>query len=151
MRIRNLDQAERLDSGGLARNILGGPATLAQQIAGALGSRVRLGLPVHAVTVDGRHVRVAHDGGELEARFAVLATPAHVTSRIAGASLPDDSAPGAGRGRLRPLRPRRVPDRRDARDALGRRLRGRVPGTLVQHGLQHGECAAGRRARERAA
>jgi protoporphyrinogen/coproporphyrinogen III oxidase len=77
-------------SGGLARNILGGPATLPQAIAGALGDRVRLDSPVASVTLERKGVRVAHAGGELEARFAVLATPAHVTARIAGASLPDD-------------------------------------------------------------
>jgi oxygen-dependent protoporphyrinogen oxidase len=68
---------------GLARNILGGPATLPETVAAALGERVRLGDPVAALATDGRRVRVVAAGGELEARFAVLATPAHVTARLA--------------------------------------------------------------------
>lgn len=77
-------------SGGLARNIIGGPATLAQTIAHALGDRVRLATPVASVAREGRHLRVTHAGGETEARFAVLATPARVTARIAGGMLSAD-------------------------------------------------------------
>jgi len=77
-------------SGGLARNILGGPSTLAHTIAAALGERVRLGCAVQALVADGRGVRALHGGGELEARCAVLATPAPVTAAIGAGVLSHD-------------------------------------------------------------
>jgi oxygen-dependent protoporphyrinogen oxidase len=76
-------------SGGLARNILGGPATLPETIAAALGERVRLSSPVEELAVDGDGVHVAYAGGELSARFAVVATQAHVTRELV-CNLPDD-------------------------------------------------------------
>ena len=69
-------------SGGLARNILGGPASLPEAIAAALGERVRTGTRVHEVARDGAGVRIVHDHGEVRARHAVVATPAHVTAAI---------------------------------------------------------------------
>lgn len=69
-------------SGGLARNILGGPATLPETIAAALGGRVRLGTRVEEVAPDGEGVLVRHAGGEVRARFAVVATPAHVARAV---------------------------------------------------------------------
>jgi len=69
-------------SGGLARNILGGPATLTAAIAAALGSRVRTGSPVERVIEEPGAVRVICAGEELRARHAVIATPAHVTRAI---------------------------------------------------------------------
>jgi protoporphyrinogen/coproporphyrinogen III oxidase len=69
-------------SGGLARNILGGPATLPETIAARLGDRVVLGTRVEEVARDGDGVHVRHAGGELHARFAVVATPAHVTRAV---------------------------------------------------------------------
>jgi oxygen-dependent protoporphyrinogen oxidase len=76
-------------SGGLARNILGGPATLPESIAAALGERIRLRTPAEEVIVDGDCVRVASAGGEVTARFAVLATQAHVTRALLP-GLPED-------------------------------------------------------------
>jgi oxygen-dependent protoporphyrinogen oxidase len=76
-------------SGGLARNVLGGPATLPESIAAALGERVRLRSPVEEVASDGDGVRVAYAGGELSARFAVVATQAHVTRALLP-GLPED-------------------------------------------------------------
>ena len=70
-------------SGGLARNILGGPATLPETIATALGPRVRTAEPVEAVIEEPDGVRVVCAGGELRARHAILATPAHVSREIA--------------------------------------------------------------------
>lgn len=73
--------------GGLNRNILGGPSTLTESIAAALGERVQRGATVHEVVQsDGSVVvRYRRDGvdHEVRARTAVLATQAHVTHRIA--------------------------------------------------------------------
>jgi oxygen-dependent protoporphyrinogen oxidase len=69
-------------SGGLARNILGGPATLPEAIAAVLGERVRLDSPAEEVVTDGDGVRVSYAGGEVSARFAVVATQAYVTRTL---------------------------------------------------------------------
>jgi protoporphyrinogen/coproporphyrinogen III oxidase len=73
--------------GGLNHNILGGPSTLTETIAAALGDRIRLGAVVHEVVqkADSVVVRYRRDGvdHEVEARSVVLATQAHVTHRIA--------------------------------------------------------------------
>ncbi|MFP5022557.1 flavin monoamine oxidase family protein [Pseudonocardia phyllosphaerae] len=73
--------------GGLNRNILGGPSTLTESIAAALGDRVQLGAAVHEVVQrDGSVVVRYHQDGrdhEVQARAVVLATQAHVTHRIA--------------------------------------------------------------------
>lgn len=66
-------------SGGLARNILGGPATLPESIAAALGDRIWLRSPAEEIVTDGDGVHVAYAGGEITARFAVVATQTHVT------------------------------------------------------------------------
>ena len=76
-------------SGGLARNILGGPATLPESIAAALGDRVRLRSRAQEIVSDGDGVHVAYEGGELSARFAVVATQAHVTQALLP-GLPED-------------------------------------------------------------
>jgi oxygen-dependent protoporphyrinogen oxidase len=69
-------------SGGLARNILGGSSAFPEAIAAELGERVRLRTRVEEVARDGDAVHVTHAGGEESARFAVVATQAHVTQRI---------------------------------------------------------------------
>ncbi len=78
---------------GLNRNIMGGPSTLTEGIAVALGERVRLGAQVHEIVHrgDGVVVRYAQDGAEheVQARAVVLATPATVSHRIA-VDLPTD-------------------------------------------------------------
>jgi oxygen-dependent protoporphyrinogen oxidase len=71
-------------SGGLARNIIGGPATLAEALAAQLD--VRLNTPVHEVVRDRDGVRV----DDMRARAAILATPAHATHALAP-GLPDDT------------------------------------------------------------
>jgi oxygen-dependent protoporphyrinogen oxidase len=80
--------------GGLSRNVLGGSARLPQAIAGALSDRVRLRSPVVQVSHTRRGVAVKYlsDGEEhtVEARFAVVATPAFVTRTIV-TSLPPDT------------------------------------------------------------
>jgi protoporphyrinogen/coproporphyrinogen III oxidase len=72
--------------GGLTRNVLGGSARLPQGIAGALGDRVHLRSTVVQVSPVGPGVAVTYrsDGSEetIEARFAVVATPAFVTRAI---------------------------------------------------------------------
>jgi oxygen-dependent protoporphyrinogen oxidase len=82
--------------GGLTNGILGGPATLTESIAGALGDRVFLRSTVHEVEQrrDSVIVRYERDGtaSEMEARYAVLATPATVASRVAVNLDPDIKA-----------------------------------------------------------
>lgn len=72
---------------GLNRNILGGPSTLTEAIAAALGDDLQLGATVHEVVQrpDSVVVRYRRDerDHEVEARSVVLATQAHVTHRIA--------------------------------------------------------------------
>lgn len=72
---------------GLSNNIFGGPSTLTESIAAALGDRVHRGAVVHEVVHRPNSVVVRYelDGShhEVEARGAVLATPATVTHRIA--------------------------------------------------------------------
>jgi protoporphyrinogen/coproporphyrinogen III oxidase len=78
---------------GLNRGIVGGPSTLTQGIATALGDRVQL----HAEVVEIVHtkrsvvVRYRQDGvdKEVEGRWVVLATPATVSHRVA-VDLPQD-------------------------------------------------------------
>jgi protoporphyrinogen/coproporphyrinogen III oxidase len=68
--------------GGLGRAILGGPGVLPAALAAALGDRVQTRTAVSGVFVDGDGVRVVHEHGELNARCAVVATPAHVTRTV---------------------------------------------------------------------
>ena len=72
---------------GLNRNIVGGPSTLTQGIATALGDRVQLDAEVTEI-VHKQHsvvVRYRHNGmdNEVEGRCVVLATPATVSHRVA--------------------------------------------------------------------
>jgi oxygen-dependent protoporphyrinogen oxidase len=80
-------------SGGLARNILGGPATLPEALASELN--VQLQTPVHEVVRDGAGVRVVHEGGELQARGVILATPAYATRELAH-DLPEETRDALG-------------------------------------------------------
>jgi len=86
-------------SGGLARNILGGPSTLPETIAAALGDRVSTGCRVEEVAATGDGVRVryarAGEANEVSARFVVVATPAYVTRTIV-AGLPGDTRRALG-------------------------------------------------------
>ncbi|MFE1953544.1 flavin monoamine oxidase family protein [Streptomyces sp. NPDC059524] len=72
---------------GLSNSIVNGPSTLTETISAALGDRVQLGAAVSEVVhkKDSVVVRYQQDGHEfeVEARTAVLATPAPVTHRIA--------------------------------------------------------------------
>lgn len=78
---------------GLSRGVVGGPSTLTESVAGALGDRVRLGAEVHEIVHrrDSVVVRYRQDGAdrELETRFVVLAAPAPVAHRLA-VDLPGD-------------------------------------------------------------
>lgn len=73
--------------GGLTNGIIGGPATLTEAIAAALAERVQLRSNVVEVEQRADHVvvRFEQDGvtNELVARYAVLATPATVSHRVA--------------------------------------------------------------------
>ena len=73
---------------GLTRNILGGPSTLTETIAAILGERVQRGAEVQEVVQTNRNsviVRYVQNGEfrEEEARYAILATPAPITRKIA--------------------------------------------------------------------
>jgi len=78
---------------GLGRGIVGGPSTLTEAIALALGDRVQLGAEVQEIvhTSDSVIVRYRQDDvdREVEARAAVLATTAGVAHRVA-VDLPED-------------------------------------------------------------
>jgi oxygen-dependent protoporphyrinogen oxidase len=85
---------------GLNRGILGGPSTLTEGIAAALGDRVQLGAEVTeivhkqgSVVVRYRQAGVDH---EVEGRFAVLATPATVSHRVA-VDIPQDIRDALGK------------------------------------------------------
>ncbi|MDQ1054304.1 oxygen-dependent protoporphyrinogen oxidase [Arthrobacter sp. SORGH_AS 212] len=78
---------------GLSQGIVGGPSTLTESIAAALGDRIELGAAVHEVVhkKDSVLVRYRQDGvdREVEARTVVLATTSDVSHRIA-VDLPED-------------------------------------------------------------
>ena len=78
---------------GLNRGIVGGPSTLTQGIAAALGDRIRLDSPVQEIVHRRNSVVVRyHENGvdqEVEARYVVLATPATVAHQVA-VDLPED-------------------------------------------------------------
>ena len=141
---------------GLSRGIVGGPSTLTQGIATALGERVQLDAEVVEIVHTKRSVvvRYRQDGvdNEVEGRCVVLATPATVSHRVA-VDLPQDIRDALGKVRLRALRERRVPHRRVHSSAVGRRLRHRDAEAVVQHRAEPGQpsSAAARRRGSRAA
>ncbi|GAA2787143.1 NAD(P)/FAD-dependent oxidoreductase [Saccharopolyspora taberi] len=73
--------------GGLSQSILGGPSTLTEGIAAALSGRVELGSAVDEIVQKPRSVVIRYRQGgaekQIEARYAVLATPATVSHRVA--------------------------------------------------------------------
>ena len=73
-------------SAGLARNIVGGAASLPQAIAYKLGDRVKLGAEVVEVVQHDDHVEVTYtqDGNEFteKARYCVMTTTAPITHRV---------------------------------------------------------------------
>ena len=73
--------------GGLSQSIVGGPSTLTEAIASALGEKVRLNATAHEVVRRDVSVEVRYrqDGADRteQARCVVLATPATVSHRIA--------------------------------------------------------------------
>jgi oxygen-dependent protoporphyrinogen oxidase len=85
---------------GLNRNIVGGPSTLTEGLAVALGDRVQLDTEVVEVVHKQRSVvvRYRQNGmdNEVEGRFAILATPATVSHRVA-VDLPPDIREALGK------------------------------------------------------
>lgn len=71
---------------GLARNIVGGAATLPQAIAYKLGDKVKMGAEVIQVVQHPDHAEVTYkqDGKERteKARYCVMTTPATITHRV---------------------------------------------------------------------
>lgn len=90
---------------GLNRGILGGPSTLTEGIAAALGDRVQLGAEVIEIVHKQRSVlvryRQAGADHEAEGRFVVLATPATVSHRVA-VDIPQDIREALGKVRYGP-------------------------------------------------
>ena len=84
---------------GLSRSILGGPSTLTETIAASQHERIQLGAEVQEVVQYGDHVvvRYRQDGEdrEVQARTAVLATPATVSHKV-GVDLPADQREALG-------------------------------------------------------
>ena len=77
---------------GLARSIVGGPGVIVDALAEGLGDRLRLASRVTSVERTSFGVRIAVVGGEpVDARAAIVATPATVTRAIV-ANLPPDTA-----------------------------------------------------------
>ena len=78
---------------GLGRGIVGGPSTLTEAVAVALGNRVQLGAQVQEIVHRRDSVVVRYRQGdadhEVEARTVVLATPATVSHRVA-VDLPEE-------------------------------------------------------------
>ncbi|GAB88846.1 protoporphyrinogen/coproporphyrinogen oxidase [Gordonia rhizosphera] len=72
---------------GLDRSILGGPSTLIENIAASMRDRIEMGAAVNEVVHKKNSVvvRYTQDGvdREVEARYAVLATPATVSHKVA--------------------------------------------------------------------
>lgn len=85
---------------GLNRGIVGGPSTLTEAIAVALGDRVQLGAEVHEIVHKAESVLVRYRqhglDREVEARCVVLATPATVSHRVA-VDLPADVREALGK------------------------------------------------------
>ncbi|OKL37787.1 flavin monoamine oxidase family protein [Domibacillus mangrovi] len=75
------------DGEGLTRNIIGGPSTLTETMAAGLGERVQIGAVVNEVFHKPNSVVVRYTQNgvsyEEEARYAILATPAPITRKIA--------------------------------------------------------------------
>lgn len=72
---------------GLSNNIAGGPSTLTEGIARALGERVQLSATVSEIVHRANSVVVRYEQGgeshEIEARCVVLATPATISHQVA--------------------------------------------------------------------
>jgi oxygen-dependent protoporphyrinogen oxidase len=85
---------------GLNRNIVGGPSTLTESLAVALGDRVQLDTEVVEVVHKPRSVVVRYRQNgveeEVEGRYVVLATPATVSHRVA-VDLPADIREALGK------------------------------------------------------
>lgn len=85
---------------GLSRGIVGGPSTLTEGVAAALGERVQLDAEVVEIVHRSNSVvvRYRQDGvdSEVEGRFVVLATPATVSHRVA-VDLPQDIRDALGK------------------------------------------------------
>jgi oxygen-dependent protoporphyrinogen oxidase len=75
----------------LGYNLRSGPSSLPQELARRLGERVVTGARVSEVARTADGVRVRHDGGELEARCAVVTAPAPVARAIVS-DLPGETA-----------------------------------------------------------
>ncbi|MDP9883891.1 oxygen-dependent protoporphyrinogen oxidase [Sinomonas atrocyanea] len=90
---------------GLNRGIVGGPSTLTESIAVALGDRIQLGAAVNEVVhrKNSVLVRYTQDGvdREVEARTVILATTADVSHRV-GVDLPEDLRDALGQVKYGP-------------------------------------------------
>jgi oxygen-dependent protoporphyrinogen oxidase len=74
-------------SGGLGRNIVGGPSTLTDAIAAALGERIVNGAETIQVVLQNDHVEVTYLDAQrkevtVNARHVIMATPAPITRKV---------------------------------------------------------------------
>jgi oxygen-dependent protoporphyrinogen oxidase len=94
-----------IGQGGLNRGIVGGPSTLTEAIAVAMGDRVQLGAEVQEIVhhADSVVVRYRQNGTDhqVQGRCVVLATPATVSHRVA-VDLPTDVRHALGAVRYGP-------------------------------------------------
>ena len=73
--------------------VVGGAATMAERVADELGDRIRLLSPVREIAQSDRGVRVVADEIEVEADYAIVATPPALADRISFTpALPPDRA-----------------------------------------------------------
>ena len=73
--------------------VVGGAATMAERVADELGDRIRLLSPVREIAQSDRGVRVVADEIEVEADYAIVATPPGLADRISFTPvLPPDRA-----------------------------------------------------------
>ena len=81
------------ESGGvvLGYNLRNGPSSLPAALARRLGDRVVTGAPVTEIVRSPDGVRVRHRGGEIDARCAIVTTPAPIARAII-ADLPPETA-----------------------------------------------------------
>ena len=124
---------------GLSRNIVGGPSTLTQGVATALGGHVQLDAEVTEVVHTKRSVvvRYRQDGmdNEVEARCVVLTTPATVSHQVA-VDLPQDVRDALGTVVYGPYVSAAFLTNESSSPAVGCRVRDRHAEAVVQHRAQ---------------
>ena len=136
---------------GLNRGIVGGPSTLTEAIAAALGDRVQLGAEVQEIVhrADSVVVRYRQDGVDHEVRGPLRRAghPGHGRAPGRASTCPPTSATRSARSCTdRTCPPRSSPTRRRARP-WDDSLRHRLPEAVVRHRAEPGQHRPRRRDR----